>query len=87
MTASAVMKLARKIELVCDVCKKPTERIVGKLFFTPSIPGVSSKVHSNYSHSCDVGVCCQARLLKEFNFRKRQTFDQYQESRRAGTAG
>lgn len=73
--------MAREVKLRCDICRKETERIVGKLHFTPMIPSVSNSVHSNYTHHCDVGVCCQNRLLKLFNFRKRLTFAEYQESR------
>jgi hypothetical protein len=71
-------------ELRCDVCKKPTNRIVGKLFFTPIVSGVAAGgVHSNYTHHLDVGECCQARLLRGFNFRERMTSEEYHESRRA----
>lgn len=74
--------MARNEQLVCDICKKPTERIVGKIQFIPSIPGVSKAVHSNYTHHADVGACCQNRLLKGFNFRKRETAEQYRARRK-----
>lgn len=74
--------MARKTTETCDVCGKATERIVGKLFFTPLIPGVNGGVHSNYSHHADVGVCCQKRLLNGFKFRKRTTATEYHESRK-----
>ena len=79
--------MARKIEIVCDVCKKPTTRIVGKLHFIPRIPGASRMVHSNYSHQADVGECCKDRLLRGFNFRKRLTAAEYSEQRKNGTTG
>lgn len=74
--------MARETTLKCDVCGKPTERIVGKILFSPSIPGVAKAVHSNYTHHADVGACCQSRLLKGFNFRKRETAAEYQARRR-----
>ena len=77
--------MARETTLKCDVCKQPTERIVGKLHFIPMIPGLSQSRHSNYSHHADVGVCCQTRLLKGFNFKKRVTAKEYNESRKNGT--
>lgn len=76
--------MTRTVELQCDICKKPTKRIVGKLHFIPMIPGVSRGVHSNYTHHLDVGACCQNKLLKGFNFRKRQTASEYRESRKNG---
>jgi hypothetical protein len=76
--------MARTTEFRCDICKKPTDRIVGKLHFVPMIPGVSRGVHSNYSHHADVGECCKDRLLKGFNFRKRLTADEYQAQRKNG---
>ena len=79
--------MARKTELHCDVCRKPTERIVGKLFFASAIPGVSTTVHSNYSHSCDVGVCCKEKLLRGFSFRKRMKASEYHEMRRKAASG
>jgi hypothetical protein len=78
--------LARTIELTCDVCKKPTKRIVGKLHFIPMIPGVNRSAHSNYTHHLDVGDCCKARLLKGFNFRPRLSSAEYQEKRKNGAA-
>jgi hypothetical protein len=41
-------------------------------------------MHSDYTHHCDVGVCCEARLLAGFNFRKRLTADEYQKQRKNG---
>ncbi len=47
--------------LICDVCKKPTERIVAKLYIAPvpedKAPGVVT--HSTYTGSADVGECCR----------------------------
>jgi hypothetical protein len=69
--------------LKCDICKKPTMKIVGKLNYIPMIPGVSRGVHSNYTHHADVGVCCGTKLLKVFDFRERMTAEEYQSSRRS----
>jgi hypothetical protein len=74
--------MARETTLICDCCGKPTESIVGKLMFVPSIPGISRTAHSNYTHSADVGACCQNKLMRGINFRKRMTFEQYQATRR-----
>lgn len=70
--------------LRCDVCGKDTEAIVGKLFYGPLVKGSARAVHSNYTHHCDVGVCCADRLLKSFKFRKRMNAKAYQSSRRNG---
>lgn len=78
--------MARKMDYVCDVCKKPTKRIVGKLFFTPMISGVSRGVHSNYSHHADVGECCKKKLLNGFNFSARMSKREYAEKRKNGRA-
>lgn len=74
--------MARETKLTCDICKRPTARIVGKLQYVPVFAG-SRAVHSNYSHHLDVGVCCKDRLFKSFNFTKRKTQAEYQQSRRA----
>ena len=75
--------MARAVAVTCDICGKPTEKVVAKLFFTPMIAGVNRAVHSNYSHHADVGVCCQPRLLRSFKFQKRLTATEYHERRRA----
>jgi hypothetical protein len=74
--------MARNTTLVCDVCQKPTDQIVGKLTFVPMIPGVSRSAHSNYSHSADVGSCCREKLLRGIQFRPRMTAEEYQKLRR-----
>jgi hypothetical protein len=76
--------MGRKIELRCDVCRRPTKRIVGKLHFIPMIPGVSRGVHSNYTHHLDVGVCCKDKLFKLLDFRERQTKAEYAAARKNG---
>jgi hypothetical protein len=78
--------MARTTELRCDICRKPTRKIVGKLHFIPMIAGVSRGVHSNYTHHADVGECCKDRLFKGFNFNKRMTKDEYNEKRRNGNS-
>lgn len=77
--------MAREVKITCDICRRPTDRIVAKLFLGPIIPGVNRAVHSNYTHHADVGECCEKKLLKAFNFKKRMTAVQYHESRKAGT--
>jgi hypothetical protein len=85
MKVRAVRILARTTNLVCDICHQPTKRIVAKLNYVPVIEGISRAVHSNYSHHCDVGECCNAKLMRGFHFRQRLTAAEYHESRRAGT--
>lgn len=55
---------------------------MAKLFFAPSIPGVAKADHTNYTKSCDVGVCCEKRLVKSFNFKQRLTRAEYNGSRK-----
>lgn len=77
-------------ELVCDICRKPTTEIVGKLFYAPMTASVGAKsFHNNYQLHADVGVCCgspnghtASRIQRLFNWRKRMTAKQYHESRR-----
>lgn len=71
----------------CDICKRETEEIVGKIFLTPLGPGRSANgFHVNYSHHADVGVCCFDKLLSGFNFQKRKTAREYHDSRRKSTS-
>ena len=69
-------------EIKCDICKKVTEEIVGKLFYTPLTNGKRSQFANDYTHHADVGVCCAERLLSGFNFSKRVTAKEYHEGRR-----
>jgi len=71
-------------QLMCDICKQPTEEIVGKLFYTPLANSKGSFANS-YSHHADVGICCASRLLNSFKFQKRKTADEYHKSRRQST--
>lgn len=77
--------MSRNTKLTCDVCRKETEKIAAKLFYTPVINGLSKAVHSNYSHHCDVGICCKDKVLALFNFSKRQTAEQYHAQRKRTT--
>ena len=75
------------VQRSCDVCKKATDEIVGKLFYAPLGNGGSGSGPANrYTHHLDVGVCCSDRLLSGFNFRQRKTAKEYAASRRKGTA-
>jgi ribosomal protein S4 len=74
--------MARHQVLLCDICGRPTERIVGKLSYVPSIRGTVRLNWSNYTHTADVGDCCQAKLFNQVKFRKRMTREQYLEHRR-----
>lgn len=73
-------------EFKCDICRKPTDKIVAKLFFGPIITGVNRAVHSNYTHHADVGTCCEKKLIRVFNFRPRITAAEYHESRKVARA-
>jgi len=77
--------MAKLVTLKCDICRKPTDHIVGKLHFIP-VNGLSRSAHSNYTHHADVGECCKERLLSGFQFRKRMTKAQYLEARKNGQA-
>jgi hypothetical protein len=79
------MRTARTTTRHCDICRKPTNEIVAKLFYTPLTPnGGRQYQHSKYSHHADVGVCCGQKLLKLFQFQQRQTAEQYRANRKAG---
>jgi hypothetical protein len=67
----------RQLTKRCDICGKQTEDIVGKILFTPAH-------HSLYTHTADVGVCCQKKLLNGFQWRERMSAEEYNESRRVG---
>jgi len=73
--------MAREIVLRCDVCRKPTKRIVAKMNY---IPSTSRRAHSNYTHHLDVGECCGERVLKLFNWKQRMSKKEYADSRRNG---
>lgn len=63
---------------LCDICKKETEQIVGKLFYAPTGRGRSAKsFHNNYQLHLDVGACCEGRLKKSFKWRQRLTAAAY----------
>jgi hypothetical protein len=74
--------VARHQVIVCDVCGQPTERIAGKISFVPSIPGVVRLNWNNYTHSADVGECCEKKIFGEINFRPRMTKGEYSKARR-----
>jgi hypothetical protein len=56
--------------LTCDICRKPTERIVGKLLFIP-VNGKSYS-YSDYEALADVGECCEQTLSRMVKFRRRK---------------
>ncbi len=67
----------------CDVCKRDTVEIIGKLFFTPLVPSRGANGFStHYSHHLDVGSCCRNRLLTSFQWQERQTAAEYAQNRR-----
>lgn len=71
--------MARSV--ICDFCKKPTDRIVAKVHFIP-LDKKDRTTHSDYTHHADVGPCCSDRMLELFNFRPRMTRAEYQASRK-----
>ena len=54
--------------LVCDVCRKPTKRIVAKLFLSPK---QGRGDHSNYTAHANVGECCGSRVVELVHWQKR----------------
>lgn len=74
--------MARNTSLECDICRRPTKHIIGKLMYVDLIEGVNNSVHSNYTHHLDVGECCKSKIFNAFNFRKRMSAREYQKSRR-----
>lgn len=75
--------MSRHNVIVCDVCGRPTDRIVGALYWVPSIPGTVRLTATNYTHKADVGECCKDRLFTGTKFSKRQNKEEHQKSRRA----
>ena len=73
--------MARHNVIVCDVCGRPTERIAGKLCYVPSIPGVARLTSNNYTHTADVGVCCEERVFGDIHFNKRLSREEYHKVR------
>lgn len=75
--------MARDMTLRCDICGKATERIVGKLFYSPTSRARSAKsFHNNYELHLDVGVCCEKKLKGAFRWTRRVTAAEYHNSRR-----
>jgi hypothetical protein len=70
--------------LQCDICRKPTEAVVAKMFFGPLSRGSAKAYHSNYSHHLDVGVCCAEKIQKLFGWQKRVTAKEYHKRRKVG---
>lgn len=57
-------------QLICDICKKPTSRLVAKLFLSPR-NGRSS--WNNYVAHADVGECCGSKIPEIARWQKRAT--------------
>lgn len=74
--------MARHQVMICDICGRPTERIVGKISWVPYVPGVVRLNWNNYTHVADVGECCKDKLWEDVNFRKRMTQEEYRQSRK-----
>lgn len=75
-------------EITCDICKKPTDAIVGKLFFAPTNRARGAKAfHNNYELHLDVGSCCAEKLKVSFSWRKRMSAEAYNAQRRLRRAG
>lgn len=51
-------------ELMCDICKKPTQRIVTKLLLLSIKDGEKWRRNDYVAHA-DVGDCCAQKILKE----------------------
>lgn len=46
----------------CDLCGKPTERIVAKLYLSNRTGQKND--HANYTAHADVGICCIEKVVK-----------------------
>jgi hypothetical protein len=68
-------------QLMCDICKKPTDRIEAKLHYI-AVGSGKRITHSDYTHHADVGACCANRILELFNFRSRMTRKEYNAERK-----
>jgi hypothetical protein len=60
--------------VTCDVCGKPTSKIVAKLYLAPTKGerGLIAAVGSDYTASMDVGVCCTESIPKIGKWTKRK---------------
>jgi hypothetical protein len=56
--------------LTCDICRKPTDKIVGKLMYVPYTGTRYS--YSDYEALADVGECCEQTLQRMVRFRRRK---------------
>ena len=65
--------------LVCDICGKATEQIVGKIFYTPltRANGATNSFHNKYQLHGDVGTCCEGKLKRGFRWRQRVSAQVY----------
>ena len=57
--------------LICDICKRPTNRIVAKLFLSPK-NGKGRGDHGDYTGYAEVGECCGAKEAERITWRKRK---------------
>jgi hypothetical protein len=55
---------------ICDVCKRPTKRVVFKLFLADKTNGGVD--HSDYGAHADVGECCGAKITEDIRWTKRK---------------
>lgn len=60
--------------LICDCCGKPTKRLAAKLWYAPAD---GPQRVEKYSHHLDVGECCHLKVRNQFNWRQRQSREQY----------
>lgn len=58
--------------IVCDICKKATNRIVFKMFLSPKNGTKGSGDHSHYTGYVEVGECCAAKETERVTWRKRK---------------
>lgn len=55
--------------VTCDLCGKPTERVVAKLYLSNRTGGKND--HANYTAHADVGECCMGLVVK-FKWQRRK---------------
>lgn len=78
--------------LVCDVCKKTTQKIVFKMYLSlktgvnganPDRWPSTTQDHSNYIAHADVGQCCAAKMQEEIRWTKRKKQQKKKEEKAA----
>lgn len=54
--------------IICDVCRRPTKRLVFKLYLGE---WGNRNSHADYTHHADIGECCAANVQEMVRWQKR----------------